>query len=53
MLPNEVLYLHTQFEEPNFIPSQDIMQKPPSIENISTTPVTLKMDQGEPSTIPC
>ena len=43
------MYLHTQFEESSFILFQDIVRKPPSIENRSTASVTLR--SGSRSTI--
>ena len=49
VLAPKVMYLCTKFEEPSFILSQDIVWKPPSIENRSTDPVTLK--SGSRSTI--
>ena len=42
LLAPKVMYLYTKFEEPSFILSQDIVWKPPSIENRSMAPVTLK-----------
>ena len=49
ILAPKVMYLHRKFEEPSFVLSQDIMQKPPSTEIRTTEPVTLK--SGPRSTI--
>ena len=41
ILSLKVINQYTKFEETRFILSQDIVWKPPSIENRSTAPLTL------------
>ena len=43
ILPSEGVKQHTKFDDTSFILSQVIIQKPTSIKNKLTTPVTLKI----------